>query len=406
LNRDSYYGANKSLSDYGNSKDRTVNVGAHYNMVFHQATFIVGVDNVNSFLLDKKLGYPDYDNAVIENDSIVYVPHVENTVIANQSSITTGVFAQYNANVNKLKVTLGARIDRYEIKDFEQEGGAPKSGNVFSPRLSLMYEISKEVKARISYSQGYRAPQIFDEDLHINTSGSRQVIHKNAPGLKQETSHSYMASVDYNGLIGTVYTGLLVEAFHTRLADAFASHTSDPDSNGVVTTVRYNASGAVVQGFNFEFKLKPLKDFMLTSGYTIQTSLYEEPQEDFNEQRFFRTPNQYGYIAMDWDFVKNLCFSTTTNFTGSMLMPYYGPEIANPETGELRTSESFFDVGFKFEYNIALNGTTLRLSTGVKNLLNSYQSDFDSGIDRDPGYIYGPFMPRTFYFGIKVGNFL
>ncbi len=37
---------------------------------------------------------------------------------------------------------------------------------------------------------------------------------------------------------------------------------------------------------------------------------------------------------------------------------------------------------------------------------NYYQRDFDTGIDRDPGYIYGPMRPRTIYFGLKIGNLL
>ncbi|WP_262921424.1 hypothetical protein [Maribellus maritimus] len=42
----------------------------------------------------------------------------------------------------------------------------------------------------------------------------------------------------------------------------------------------------------------------------------------------------------------------------------------------------------------------------MKNIFNSYQNDFDEGIDRDPGYIYGSTLPRTVYLGIKVGNML
>ena len=69
-----------------------------------------------------------------------------------------------------------------------------KSGNVLSPRLTLKYDLIPAMQLRASYSQGYRAPQIFDEDLHIETSGSRKVLHVNDPGLKQETSHSFMGS--------------------------------------------------------------------------------------------------------------------------------------------------------------------------------------------------------------------
>ena len=89
-----------------------------------------------------------------------------------------------------------------------------------------------------------------------------------------------------------------------------------------------------------------------------------------------------------------------------MLVPYFGLEIADPDAGELRESDPFFDLGAKFSYNIKLNGSTLQLIGGVKNILNSYQDDFDSGIDRDPAYIYGPGAPRTIYVGIKIGNML
>ena len=87
-----------------------------------------------------------------------------------------------------------------------------------------------------------------------------------------------------------------------------------------------------------------------------------------------------------------------------MLIPYFGPGQADPEAGELRESHVFFDLGVKFRYNIMINGTTLQLFTGMKNIFNSYQDDFDSGIDRDPGYVYGTLQPRAIYFGLKFGN--
>ncbi|MGC9331264.1 MAG: hypothetical protein ACP5DZ_05220 [Bacteroidales bacterium] len=46
----------------------------------------------------------------------------------------------------------------------------------------------------MSYSEGYRTPKIYDADLHIETSGARQIIHPNDDNLKQEDSHSYIAS--------------------------------------------------------------------------------------------------------------------------------------------------------------------------------------------------------------------
>ena len=90
-----------------------------------------------------------------------------------------------------------------------------------------------------------------------------------------------------------------------------------------------------------------------------------------------------------------------------MLVPYFGSEIAVPEDGELRKSKSFFDAGIKFHYDMKLAGSvSVEWFAGMKNIFNSYQNDFDKGIDRDPSYIYGPSLPRTVFLGFKIGNLL
>lgn len=404
LARDSYYGANKSLDSYGFTQGYTYNVGTTYKALLgDNSSLVAGAETTMDYLKDNKLGYADYDNAEIIGDSIISVPHTDNMVVADQVSTTTGVFAQYDIKIQRLKISAGLRYDHYNIIDHEKDGEA-NSGNVLSPRLSFMYDISKYLQVRTSYSQGYRAPQIFDEDLHIEASGSRRITHENNPNLKQETSHSYMLSLDFNKMLGKVYTGFLIEGFHTQLNDAFTKEIGTPDEDGNVVYTRTNSEGgAAVTGINMELKLKPLRDFSLTSGFTIQKSEYETPEETFNETSFFRTPNTYGFIALDWDFIDNLCLSATGNYTGDMLVPYFGSSAPD---GELRTSSSFYDLGAKVAYTYKLNGASVEFSVGMKNILNSYQSDFDSGVDRDPAYIYGPLNPRTIYFGIKFGNLL
>lgn len=411
LNRDSYYGANKSLSSYGVSKDITYNTGVQYKGLIGKSTFIVGIETTGSHLTDKKLGSPDllhptYEIDPITGDTIgVTFPHSPNTLVSDQTLTTSGAFAQYEIGFSKFKATIGGRFDRYEVQDKAKTNSQDKEGNVFVPRISLLYNATDWLQARMSYSQGYRAPQIFDEDLHIETSGARQVINENDPNLKQENSHSVMASIDVNKSIGSIYTGLLVEAFYTRLSNPFVNEIGTPDENGTVVYTRKNATdGAEVKGVNIEFKLKTLKDFSLTSGFTIQTSLYDAPQE-FNERKFFRTPNNYGYITVDWDFLPNLCLSASGNYTGKMLAPYFGPNT-DPINGELRETEKFYDLGIKVSYDFKIKTNTLQVFAGMKNILNSYQKDFDTGIDRDPAYIYGPTSPRTIYFGVRFGNFL
>lgn len=404
LDRDSYYGANQALDAYGNTKDRSYNFGAQYKLKFENASLVTGIENTRSNLLDKKLGYIDTKKPIINpTDNSVTYNHIPNTTVSDQTSSTTGVFSQYEMRVNKFKFGVGFRYENYRVEDLAKNNET-KSGNVFIPRVNVMYDITKNLQARLNYSQGYRAPQIFDEDLHIETSGSRKVIIVNSPDLKQEGSHSFMASLNLNKLIGTTSTDILVEGFYTKLVDAFQNDIGEPDANGVVKYTRINADGgAVVKGVNLEVKLKPLKNFLFNSGFTFQTSEYENPQEDFNEKRFFRTPNVYGFFSFDWDFHKNLCFSSSATYTGEMLVPYFGTQ--NP-SGELRTSTDFFDLSSKLSYKTEVGTAKIEFTSGIKNIFNAYQNDFDTGVDRDPAYIYGPTTPRTVYLGLKFGNIL
>ena len=411
LVRDSYYGANQSLNDYGNTKDKTYALGAQYKLDLTSSSLMVGIENRGDYLIDKKLGYPTYtivDNPKAEQqgeeDKIIEVGHVNNRIITDQSLQTIGGFAQYEIKFGKLKVLAGARLERYSISD-AQDSKLDKSGNVFIPRANLMYDITPYLQVRGGYSRGYRAPQVFDEDLHVNTSGAIQVIHKNDPDLKQENSNSMTLSLDFNKNIGGVYTSLLVEAFYTKLENPFQNIVGDMDDNGVVTYTRTNAKkGAKVTGVNIEFKLFPTKKLSFNSGFTIQSSKYDEIQADnFNKKDFYRTPDSYGFFTVDWKILPRIGMSATGNYTGKMYIPYHQGYDDNTEA--LHRSNAFFDAGLKFYYDMKLcAGVNMQWFAGMKNLFNSFQDDFDKGIGRDPAYVYGPTMPRTFYVGFKIGS--
>jgi outer membrane receptor for ferrienterochelin and colicins len=417
VDRDSYYGAERSLKDYGNTKGFTYTVGSQYNAHFENSNLTIGLEQVGETLKDKKLGYLDVENAVVNPDGSITIPHTDNLIVADQEKNTFGVFSQYEMQFNRLNVSVGARFDHYSVKDTDH--GSKNTGNVFSPRVTLKYDVKEYLQARASYSKGYRAPQIFDEDLHIETSAAKKVVHENSDDLEQETSHSYMASLDFNKKVGNTFVGFLVEGFYTKLEDAFADETAEKD--GVFTKTRINAEGgASIKGVNMEVNLVPSEKFSLKGGYTIQKSEYEKVQ-DYDQKEFIRTPNNYGYFTATYNPTKKFGISLNGNYTGKMDVPYEGEFFKNAqeealfvshqdENGEggwvMRESDQYFDLGIKFNYDIRINGAKLRLYTGVKNIFNSYQDDFDAGINRDPAYNYGPLNPRTIYFGIKIGNLL
>jgi outer membrane receptor for ferrienterochelin and colicins len=316
------------------------------------------------------------------------------------------MFVQSEWKLEDWVVTAGVRFDHYTVSDVTKESD-DITGNVLSPRISVLYNITGGLQFRTGFAKGFRAPQIFDEDLHIETSGSRQVLHQNDPDLKQESSQSYTSSLDYSKAFGEWQIQVLAEGFYTRLNEPFANEYGTPDENGVVVYTRVNAKdGATVKGVNLELNASPSGKLQLQSGFTIQKSEFDEPQE-FKETRFFRSPESYGYLSFNYNPVHEFSMALTGNYSGPMLVPYFGPRATSPEQGQLNTSDSFFDAGIKLVYEIHLsNFMSMEFIGGIKNIFNSYQNDFDSGIHRDPAYIYGPVSPRSVYFGIKIGNFL
>jgi outer membrane receptor for ferrienterochelin and colicins len=70
----------------------------------------------------------------------------------------------------------------------------------------------------------------------------------------------------------------------------------------------------------------------------------------------------------------------------------------------IENTSSFFEQNIKLSYTIPVDEHyMLSIFAGIQNLTNSYQEDFDTGADRDAGYVYGPIRPRTFFMGLKFG---
>jgi outer membrane receptor for ferrienterochelin and colicins len=401
VDRDSYYGANQDLSAYGNTVDLTYSSGIQYVrqlgwFLFSPASIISGIELNGSNLEDKKLGYYDPQQEA----------HYGNTLVADQSTATRAGFMQSEWRMGKAVLTAGIRFDNYRVSDKTLEC-SDVSGNVLSPRISFMYNLAEHFQFRTGFARGFRAPQIFDEDLHIETSGSRKVLHVNDPTLKQESSNSFNTSFDYSNQLNNWQFQFLAEGFFTQLVNPFANDYGTPDDNGTVVYTRINANdGAAVRGVNLELNASPSAKVQFQSGFTIQKSTFDKPQE-FNETQFFRSPNNYGYISLNYNPTYLLTMAFTGNYTGSMLVPYFGPVLADPGAGQLNKTNQFFDAGMKFSYQMKISDVVkMELNAGVKNIFNSFQNDFDIGIDRDPGYVYGPTSPRVIYFGLKFGNLL
>ena len=289
---------------------------------------------------------------------------------------------------------IGGRLDKHNLV----------KGVVFSPRVNLRYNPVDNINLRASYSYGFRAPQAFDEDLHIDNVGGIVSMIRLADGLRVEKSQSVSISADMYHSWGKWQGNLLLEGFYTDLSDVFAL-TEIGVEDGVLIKERRNESGARVGGLNLEGKIAYGSLWQLQAGLTWHRSLYKEEHawaEDVEAtRRMFRSPDLYGYFVTSCNPFRTLMISLSGTYTGPMLVEHHAGYI---EANRTETTPSFFDLNCKLSYDFRLwRNVSLQLNAGVQNFLNAWQKDFDQGPDRDSGYIYGPASPRCFFAGVKIG---
>ena len=377
IDRNSYYGAGRNPDAYGATSDRTLVAGAQYTYSFERLWFspaelTAGVEYNGNALHDRYVG--------LGRD-------------LRQTTHSTGLFFQNEWRSDRFSLLVGGRLDKHNLM----------RNVVFSPRVNLRYTPREEVGLRLSYSSGYRAPQAYNEDLHIDALDNKVSLIELAPGLRPEYSHSVSGSVDLYHSFGRVQTNLLVEGFWTLLDDVFTLEKIGENAQGYIIRERRNGSGATVAGVSAELKAGIPGRFEVQAGYTFQRSRYTEPERWSDEvtpqRRMSRSPDHYGYLTASYTPVRALSLSLFGTFTGPMLVQHNAGYIAADTE---RMTPSFCDLGARVSYEFRLTRQLrLELSAGVKNMFDSFQRDLDRGAGKDAAYIYGPSLPRTWFFGAK-----
>ena len=377
IHRDSYYGTDKNPDTYGHTNDLTIVASAQYTYSFERCLFLPAQLTAGA----------EYTYNDLSDDFPAVGRHMTQTV---QSG---GAYLQNEWQSEKVNIIIGGRLDAHNMVDKP----------IFSPRANVRYSPHRNVGLRLSYSSGYRAPQAYNEDLHIDVLNRQAAIIKIDPNLKPEHSHSVSASADLYHNFGRVQTNLLIEGFYTDLKDVFALSKVGEDEAGNIIKLRHNASGATVKGITAEFKVGMPGIFELQAGYTFQRSRYDEPERWSDnvepQRRMFRSPDSYGYMTADFDVTRRFSASLFGNYTGPMLVQHNAGYIAQDTE---RLTPSFWDMGLRMAYEFRLSDFIgMELSAGIKNIFDSFQRDLDYGPAKDSVYIYGPTQPRTFFVGLK-----
>ncbi len=403
IDRDSYYGAEMDPAGYGKTYDLSAVVGVQETYYFDRflfapSTLTAGAEYLYSSLEDNKLGFYNQDSSRFEN----------NMNIADQFTNTLAGYIQNEWDFEAFKFLVGVRYDQISVEDRAHPEAEKEIYPNWSPRVNLVYKPSESLSIRGNFSTGFRAPQIYSEDLHIEASAARKVIHINDPDLEAEHSWSVTGGFDYDLDLKSSALEVILEGFYTKLDNPFTSEYLWDEDEKILTDVRVNAEdGAIVSGVNLEVNYAFNNKMDVQTGFTVQSSEFESAQqwgelEESVSTHLTRTPSNYGYLVYSYYPTKKFMANVNMNYTGSMYVPHL-ETLEAPE--ELVETQDFLDIGVKLAYTFKLSGqTNLELSGGVKNIFNSYQNDFDKGIYRDAGYVYGPGLPRTYFIGLKISN--
>lgn len=380
--RTSYYGSDMDPDAYGRTSDIVVTAGTQWThpftkLLFMPAELVAGLEYSHNRLHDVTIGY---GHDMLQN---------------------VNIFSGYLQNEwrdERWGFLIGARLDKHSLI----------KNPIISPRVNIRFNPSRSANFRLSYSTGFRSPQAYDEDFHVAIVGGERVVTVLAPGLKQESSQSVSLSADMYHRFGSVQTNFLVEGFYTDLRDVFALRQLDgTDAFGNAVLERYNGSGARVVGLNIEAKAFFSSHFDMQAGLTLQRSRYKKPEvwsdnpEVAPVKKMFRTPDLYGYLTVNWEIMRNFKALFSGTLTGPMTVQHLAGS-GTPVDMAVRTP-SFFDASLRLNYTFKIHRhVSLDASVGVSNIFNSYQRDFDKGVGRDSGYIYGPSMPRSLTAGVSV----
>lgn len=409
-NRDSYYGglgggrtAQDSITAnnaFGTTKDLAWISGVQHWVKFKSGNQLTSGLEYN--LNTTEDGIPGYNRLI------------------DQTVHSFGIYTQYEQRIGeKVNVLGGARLDRIDVVGTYQVGELRRQIDqllwALSPRITLAYQVTDQFKFRGGYARGFRAPQAFNEDIHISSVGGEPQFVLLSDNLKTEFSDAFTASLNFTSAQNLRQWDILLEGFLTQLSNPFTTvSTGAALPNGSILEEVRNGEGARVYGSNFEAGFSPNPDWIFQLGGTWQNSRYNQPQALFEPEdsssgeavfieQFVRVPNFYGYFNSSWKPSKKFNADLTAQYTGPMEVP----RVINAEGQiELNRSQAFLDLNLKLETHFHLmEAFQVTLSGGVKNMFNSYQNDFESGPLRDSDYIYGPASPRMFFFGLKIGRF-
>jgi len=293
---------------------------------------------------------------------------------------------------DRVDLVLGARVDKPNTLD----------NAIVSPRIALAFQATPEWMLRAGISTGFRAPEVFDEDLHVDTLGAEQVRIRNADGLDEERAMTAMFGIDWRSNDGRFTWD--ATASWTDLKDAFVLSEIQTDAvTGELYQERENSTGSSIKGFETNIGWQASDTVRLGAGVAWYSSRYDESQVIFDDEdengdevvldtaKYLKNPGLTGQALVQWSPTSMLDTFIGVKYTGRMW-------ALNNRTAELIHTDDFWVVDAGAVVHLGQEGTRhWDISLGARNLFDQRQKDLEIGAERDNDYVYGPRFARSYY---------
>ena len=154
--------------------------------------------------------------------------------------------------MENLALVLGGRFDYHS-----------EFGTHFSPKLSGMYHVTRDIRIRTSYGQGFRAPDFKDLYLDFSNPTSGYQVLGN-PALQPESSGNWNLGVEYqfkSSLLGRVHL------YRNNLQNLIEAERIGKSVLGGSKFQYFNVSEAFTEGAEIELSTRSIGGFSATIGY-------------------------------------------------------------------------------------------------------------------------------------------
>ena len=367
--RDSYYGTGRDPNAYGDTSSQLGLVDGQINVYAGRHTLSWGGQAARDRTIDQQ---PAYGRAF---DATYW---------------TRGLFVQDDWTIRPgVQLLSGVRGDWHTAVNRP----------IWSPRFSLMLSPSDPLDIRLSLARGFRAPQVFDEDLHLSSVAGTVRIMRLDPALTEERATSASAGIEWKPVAGPGQALLEANVFHTRLTNLFHVIEQDDVATVPFETMKTNFGGARVQGIELNAGWGIGDDLVIQGGVVLQQARFDTPEPDFGSRDFFRSPRRYGNLSVRWNTHAGWQLFAGAKVTGTMSAPHYAGAIA---ADRLERTPAFTSIDLSIGRRLVIAGRALMVTIAGRNLTNAYQRDLDAGPLRDASYVYGPRFPRSFGVSARV----